>query len=319
MRMKVVSDISELIGETPLLELKHLFKGKKANIFAKLELFNPMSIKDRPVLNMIKEGIKEGKINSNIEVVEASSGNTAIAIALLGVILDYKVRIYISELASVERRQILCAYGAKVIVTPGIEHTKGARRRAMGYCQAHPDSTFFLNQHGNPNNGRGHEKTTGPEIWEQLEGNIDAMVIGLGTSGTFDGVSRYMKNKNPNIKIIAFEPYSSPVYSGGKQGKHKLIGIGPGFITDNFKRSQHNLDELILVTNEEAFEWVRKIALTEGLLVGPTSGAAACVCNELSERPEFEGKNIACIFYDSGERYLTVPNLFPGDKVEFSN
>ena len=317
--MRFKTSITELIGKTPLLELKHLFKDNKARIFAKLELFNPMSIKDRPVLNMIKEGIKEGKITPYTEVVEASSGNTAIAIALLSCILEYKVRIYISELASVERRKILCAYGAKVIVTPGIEHTKGARSRAIGYCQEHPDSTFFLNQHGNPNNGKGHEKTTGPEIWEQLEGNIDAVVIGLGTSGTFDGVSRYMKGRNPLIKIIAFEPYSSPVYSGGKQGKHKLIGIGPGFITDNFKRSQHNLDELILVKNEQAFEWVRKIALTEGLLVGPTSGAAAFVCNQISKRPEYEGKKIVCFFYDSGERYLTVPGLFPVDGVEFSD
>ncbi len=314
--MIIAKDLTDFIGKTPVLELGKLFPEAKARILAKLENLNPMSIKDRAVLSMIRAAKEEGYISSNTEVVEASSGNTAIAIASLGSIMGFKVRIYMSELASVERRQILCAYGAKVMITPGLEHTRGARNRAMAYCKAHPETAFFLNQHGNPNNGLAHERTTGVELWEQTEGKLDAAIIGLGTSGTFDGLSRFLKNKNPDIKIIGFEPASSPVYSGGKQGIHKLIGIGPGFITDNFKRSQHNLDELILVENETAYEWTLLIAKRVGLLVGPTSGAAAWVAGEVAQRREFENKTIVCFFYDTGERYLTTPGLFPADNVE---
>jgi cysteine synthase A len=301
--MFIAENLTDLIGKTPMLELKRLFPNSNARISAKLELCNPMSIKDRPVLNMIRTAMDNGQIDSTIEVVEASSGNTAIAIASLGAMWDFPVRIYMSELCSVERQQILCAYGAKVVITPGVEHTKGARSRAIEYCEENSKSTFFLNQHGNPNNGGAHEKTTGPELWEQMNGQIDAIVLGLGTSGTFDGVSRFLKDKNKDIKIIGFEPASSPVYSGGQQGKHKIIGIGPGFVTDNFKRSEHNLDELI------------SVAKKEGLLVGPSSGAAAWVAGELAKRDEFSAKNIICFFYDTGERYLSTPELFPVDNV----
>ncbi len=317
--MEVVEDATELIGKTPLLKLNRLFPDSPANIYAKLELCNLMSIKDRPVLSMITAGMAEGKIGPDTEVVEASSGNTAIAIALLGAVMGFRVRIYMSELASVERRQIIMAYGAKVIITPGSEHTKGARTRAIGYCGQNPDSTLFLNQHGNPDNGRAHYTTTGPEIWEQTDGKIDIMVIGLGTSGTFDGLSTYFKEKDPNIKIICFEPESSPVYSGGEQGKHKLIGIGPGFQTDNFKRSMENMDELILVPDEAAFEMTGRIARTEGLLVGVTSGAAAYIVDKVSKRPENSGKTICCIFYDTGERYLSTPGLFSSEGVQFED
>ena len=312
----VTSDLKDTIGRTPLLELKRLFPNTQARIFAKLETTNPMSIKDRAVLGMIQAAIKTGAITPETEVVEASSGNTAIAIAMLGVLLDFKVRIFMSELASAERAQIICAYGATVVVTPGVEHTRGARARAIRYCEEHPRSTLFLNQHSNPNNGIAHETTTGPEIWEQTNGELDIMVIGLGTAGTFDGLSRYLKSKNPNIRIVGFEPEASPVYSGGPQGRHKLIGIGPGFVTDNFKRSRDNLSELLLVPDKEAYAMTRKIARTEGLLVGPTSGAAAWTCAQLIERPEFADKTLACLFCDTGERYLTVEGLFPADAVE---
>lgn len=314
--MFIAKDLKDLIGRTPLLELSRLFPNSKARILAKLELFNPMSIKDRPVLNMIQSAIKDGDITNKTEVVEASSGNTAIAIASLGAMMGFSVKIFMSELCSVERQKILCAYGAKVIVTPGIEHTKGARNRAIEYCKINHETTFFLNQHGNPNNGLAHEKTTGPELWEQTNGEIDAVVIGLGTSGTFDGLSRFMKNKNPKVKIIGFEPETSPVYSGGEQGKHKLIGIGPGFVTENFKRSIKNLDEIFLVKDENAYEWVRLIAKKEGLLVGPTSGASAWVAGQLAEREDFDGKTIICFFYDNGERYLSTEGLFMADNIK---
>jgi cysteine synthase A len=314
--LNIAKDACELIGHTPLLELNNLFLNKNCRVLAKMECLNPTSIKDRAVLNMIYMAMKVGKISPKTEVVEASSGNTAIAIASLGATLGYKTRIYMSESCSVERQQVLCAYGAKIVLTPSDEHTRGARERAIAYCKANPDSTFFLNQHGNIENGRAHELTTGPELWMQTEGNIGAVIIGLGTSGTFDGLSRYLKKKNIDIRIIGFEPASSPVYAGGKQGEHKIIGIGPGFVTENFKRSKENLDELIAVEDAVAYEWTRRIAQYEGVLVGPTSGAAASVAALLVERPEFAGKTIICIFCDTGERYLSTPGLFPLKDVD---
>jgi len=314
--MFIAKDVTELIGSTPMLELGRLFPDAGARILAKLELNNPMSIKDRPVLNMIRKAAERGDITRGVEVVEASSGNTAIAIASLGAVMGFKVRVYMSELCSVERQRILCAYGATIVLTPGVEHTRGARKRAIAYCEENPDRTFFTNQHGNPDNGGAHEATTGPEIWEQTGGELGAVVLGLGTSGSFDGISRYIKGVDPSVRIVAFEPASSPVYSGGEQGVHRLIGIGPGFVTENFERSEGNMDELIHVEDDVAFEMVRRIAMTEGLLVGPTSGAAAWVAGQLAERPEFAGRTIVCLFYDTGERYLSVEGLFPVKNIE---
>lgn len=315
--MYIAESALDLIGKTPMLELKKVITGVNARILAKMDNMNPTSIKDRAVLSMINAAIKEGKITKNTEVVEASSGNTAIAIASLGAIIGYKTRIYMSALCSVERHQILCAYGAKVVITPGEEHTKGARERAIAYCEANPGTTFFTNQHANPNNAVAHQLTTGPEIWEQTEGKVDAVIMGLGTSGTFEGLSKYLKKKNKNIKIIGFEPAASPVYSGGERGQHNIIGIGPGFVTDNFKRAKENIDEIILVDDETAFEWTKKIARTEGILVGTSSGAGAYVANKLAQRPEYKDKTIVCIFCDTGERYLSTEGLFPADNVEF--
>lgn len=314
--MNTIADVCEVIGKTPLLELRNVFGDLPARILAKMECCNPTSIKDRAVLYMIRSAMTQGKISQETEVVEASSGNTAIAIASLGAVLGYRTRIFMSELCSMERQQILCAYGANIVLTPGREHTRGARERAIAYCKANQTTTFFLNQHGNPDNGKAHELTTGPELWEQTEGGIDAVVVGLGTCGTFDGLARFFKNRNPDIRIIGFEPAASPVYSGGKQGMHKITGVGPGFITDNFKRSQQYLDEIVLVEDEAAYDCARQIARKEGIIVGPTSGASTWVAGQLAQRPDYKNKTVICFLYDTGERYLSTPGLYPVRSVE---
>jgi cysteine synthase A len=314
--MQVIDDIGELVGRTPMLRLRKLFPNSPANILGKLELFNPMSVKDRPVRHIINKALAEGRIKPGTELVEASSGNTAIAIAMCGAAHNFPVRIFMSELCSVERFKILNAFGAKVVLTPGAEHTKGARARAIAYCEERGDASWFINQHSNPDNGEAHYLNTGPEIWEQTEGRIHTMVIGLGTSGTFEGLSRFFKEKDPNVRVVGFEPASSPVYSGGQMGKHKLIGIGPGFVTDNFKRGAERADEIVRVPDDAAFETTRALARSEGIFAGVTSGASLWVANQLAQRPEYEGANICCIICDSGERYLSVDNLFPADNVE---
>ncbi len=314
--MQIIDDISELVGRTPMLRCRKLFPNSPANIFAKLELTNPMSVKDRPVQHIIRKALAEGTIEPGTELVEASSGNTAIAIAMIGAAQGFPVRIFMSELCSVERFKILNAFGATVVLTPGVEHTKGARARAIDYCNARPGKAHFINQHSNPDNGEAHEKTTGPEIWEQTEGKIDTMIIGLGTSGTFEGLSRYFKAQNPDIRIVAFEPASSPVYGGGEMGKHRLIGIGPGFVTDNFIRGRERMDELIRVTDEDAFAVTKELCIKEGIMAGVTSGASLWVAGQLAQRPEYAGKTIVSIICDSGERYLSVDGLFPADNVQ---
>jgi len=313
--MEIVDDIRDLIGRTPMLRCKKLFADSKAEVVAKLENANPMSVKDRPVAHMITKALADGRLKPGAELVEASSGNTAIAIAMLGASMGFPVRIFMSELCSVERFQILNAFGVVVVLTPGVEHTKGARERAIAYCKEQGEKSYFFNQHGNPDNGEAHTLATGPEIWEQTAGELHTMVIGLGTCGTFEGLSRFFKSKNPDLRIVGFEPFTSPVYSGGDMGKHKLIGIGPGFVTDNFDRGRERMDELMLVKDDDAFEMTQRLARTEGVLAGVTSGAGLWVAEQLSKRPEYEGKMIGCLICDSGERYLSVEGLFPADNT----
>lgn len=299
-----------------MMRLRRLFPDTRATILGKLELANPMSVKDRPIRNIVARAMADGRITPDTELVEASSGNTAIAIAMFGAARGFPVRVFMSESVSVERLQILNAFGAAVILTPAAEHTRGARARAIAYCERRGGKSWFVNQHSNPDNGDAHVRTTGPEIWAQTGGDIDTMIIGLGTSGTFEGLSRYLKQQKPSLRVVGFEPAASPVYSGGKMGKHRLIGIGPGFVTDNFIRGRERLDELILVSNEDAFETTRRLARTEGILAGVTSGASLWVAGQLAKRPEYAGKTIVCIICDSGERYLSVDGLFPADNVE---
>ncbi len=313
--MDIIDDISELVGRTPLFECKKLFPDSPARILAKLEQCNPMSVKDRPVRHIIEKSLANGTITHETELVEASSGNTAIAIAMFGAAQGFPVRIYMSELCSRERFQILNSFGATVVLTPGSEHTKGARARALEYCEANSHRAFFINQHSNPDNAEAHYLSTGPEIWEQCDGELDAMIIGLGTSGTFEGLSQFFKEQDESVQIIGFEPASSPVYSGGEMAKHRLIGIGPGFVTENFNRGRSRMDELMLVSDDDAFAMTKKLAMVEGIMAGVTSGAALWVAEQLAQRPEYAGRTIGCIICDSGERYLTVDGLFPVDNL----
>ena len=308
----VAKGIGDLIGRTPMIEIGKLASGLPARVIAKLEMLNPMSVKDRPAKYMVTALQKSGKLHADTQIVEASSGNTAIAVAQLSSHLGFKTKFFMSEAVSLERRVILNAYGAEIVLTPAREHTRGARERAIDYCQRTPRA-IFLNQHDNEANPLAHYETTGPEIWRTLGKDVAAVVVGLGTCGCFSGISRYLKQKDAGIKFIGFEPKSSPVYSGGPQGEHHISGIGPGFVAPNFLRARGQLDDLVLITDEDAFEWTRRIALAEGLLVGLTSGAAAKVACDVARRPEFKGGTIVCLFYDTGERYLSVKGLFSMD------
>ena len=320
--MFIANDVTEIIGKTPLLKLARLFPDSPATILAKLELCNPTSIKDRAVLNMVQKAIARGEIRladgnfPGTEVVEATSGNTGIAIAALGAMLGFRGRLYMTDTSSIERQKLICAYGATVVLTPSAEFTKGARERGMKYCEENPSDTFFLNQHSNPDNAGAHIEHTGPELWQQTNGEIGAVVIGLGTSGTFEGLSAYFKKQDKDIRMVGVEPALSPVNSGGKPGVHKIGGIGPGMITDNFERARERVDEILLVEDDIAYEWARKVTLKEGLIAGPTSGATLWGASELAKRAEFAGKNIICFLYDTGERYLSVNGLFEADNIE---
>jgi len=314
-RMDVIDDIGQLVGRTPMLRLGKLFADAPATVLGKLELTNPMSVKDRPVKHIIEAALGRGDIAPGTELVEASSGNTAIAIAMYGAAHGFPVKIFMSELVSVERIKILNTFGASVVLTPGAEHTKGARARAMAYCESRGGASHFVNQHSNPDNSAAHYATTGPEIWQQTDGGLHTMIVGLGTSGTVEGLSRYLKEQNPDVRIVGFEPASSPVYSGGDMGKHRLIGIGPGFVTDNFERARDRVDEIVLVPDDAAFEMTRRLARSEGVMAGVTSGASLWVAEQLMQRPEYAGATIVSIICDSGERYLSVDGLFPADDV----
>ena len=313
--MNIADDLTDLIGNTPLMRLSRLFPDCPATILAKLEMMNPTSIKDRPALYMMRQAMADGLIKPGTEVVEATSGNTGIGIACLATIMGFKARLYMIDTSSIERQKLLSAYGATVVLTPAAELTSGARDRAIAYCKANPETTFFANQHGNPNNAAAHNATTGPELWEQTGGNIGAVVIGMGTSGTIEGVSKFLKEKDSSIRIVGVEPAASPVNAGGKPGPHLISGIGPGFLAENCERARDRGDEILLVEDEVAFEWARRVTLAEGLIAGPTSGSTLWGAWELAKRPEFAGKNIIGFICDTGERYLSMKSLYKADTV----
>lgn len=304
--MKIYNNVTELIGKTPLLKLNN-YSAKEnieANIFAKLEYFNPAgSAKDRIAASMIAVAEKKGILKQGATIIEPTSGNTGIGLASVGTAKGYKVILTMPETMSIERRNLVKAYGAEVVLTEGALGMTGAIQKAED-LKNEIDGAVILGQFVNPANPQAHYDTTGPEIWEDLDGRIDAFVAGVGTGGTVSGVGRYLKEKNPDIKVFAIEPASSPVLSEGHGGAHKIQGIGAGFIPDTLDTKIY--DEVITVPNEAAFEAGNKIAKTEGILVGISSGAALWAAKQIAAREEFKGRNIVVLLPDTGERYLST-------------
>ena len=298
--------IDETIGGTPLVELTNIEKelGLKARIFGKVEFFNPAgSVKDRIAKAMIDDLEKQGKINKDTVLIEPTSGNTGIALASIATARGYKIKIVMPETMSVERRKLIKAYGAELVLTEGAKGMKGAVAKAEELAKEIPNSVI-PGQFVNPANPEIHFKTTGPEIYEDLKGKVDILVAGVGTGGTITGVGKYLKSKNPNTKVVAVEPKGSPLLSEGKTGPHKIQGIGAGFVPDTLDTSIY--DKVIAIEDNDAFINGRLVGRTEGILVGISSGAALAAAIQLAKDPANEGKNIVAIFADTGERYLST-------------
>lgn len=305
--MKTYKTIDSLVGNTPILELSHIEENNNfsSKIFAKLEYFNPTgSVKDRIAKAMIDEAERTGKLKKGSVIIEPTSGNTGIGLCSVAAARGYKIYIVMPETMSVERRNIMKAYGAEIVLTDGAKGMSGAIEKAEELAKE-IEGSFVPSQFSNPANAKVHFETTGPEIWNDLEGNVDIFISGVGTGGTITGVGEYLKEKNPNVKIIAVEPKDSPVLSQGKKGPHKIQGIGAGFIPDVLNTNIY--DEIITVSNEDAFETGRLIAKNEGVLVGISSGAAVFAAMEVANREENKDKNIVVVLPDSGDRYFSTP------------
>ena len=303
---KIYTSADQLIGHTPLLELTHIEKefALKAKLLAKLEYFNPAgSVKDRIARAMIDDAEKSGKLKPGSTIIEPTSGNTGIGLASVAASRGYKIIIVMPETMSVERRQLMKAYGAELVLTEGAKGMKGAIAKAEELAKVTPDS-FIPGQFVNPANPKAHEETTGPEIYEDTDGKVDFFIAGVGTGGTITGVGKYLKSKKPDVKVVAVEPASSAVLSTGVAGSHKIQGIGAGFVPDVLDTKIY--DEIIAVQNDDAFDAGRLVGHKEGILVGISSGAALWAAIELAKRPENEGKTIVALLPDTGDRYLST-------------
>ena len=303
---KIASQLTELIGNTPLLELTNYEKelGLKVHIVAKLEYFNPLgSVKDRVAAAMIEQGIKDGLINQETVIIEPTSGNTGIGLAAIATAKGYRTIIVLPETMSVERRNIIKAYGAEIVLTPGYKGMTGAIAKAEE-LKNEIKGSMIAGQFVNPANPEAHRRTTGPEIWNDTDGDVDAFVAGVGTGGTITGVGEYLKSKNDKIEIIAVEPATSPVLSQGKPGPHKIQGIGAGFVPEILNTKIY--DSVVPVDNDDAFEYAKLISHTEGIQVGISAGAALYAAIEWAKKPENEGKTIVALLPDSGDRYYST-------------
>ena len=304
---KIYTSADQLIGHTPLLELTHIENAEnlEAKILAKLEYFNPAgSVKDRIARAMIDDAEATGKLKPGSVIIEPTSGNTGIGLASVAAARGYRIIIVMPETMSVERRQLMKAYGAELVLTDGAKGMKGAIAKADELAQEIPNS-FVPGQFVNPANPDAHKRTTGPEIWEDTDGRVDIFVAGVGTGGTVTGVGEYLKSQNPNVKVVAVEPASSPVLSKGTAGAHKIQGIGAGFVPDVLNTKVY--DEIIPVANEDAFAAGKEVGRSEGVLVGISAGAALWAAIELAKRPENKGKTIVALLPDTGDRYLSTP------------
>lgn len=303
--MKYVKSVIDLVGNTPLLRLGRLCPD--ASVFAKCEFRNPISLKDRPVLQIIQHAEQEGRLKPGDTLIEATSGNTGMAVSWISAIKGYRAILVMSEIQSVERRKVMQAFGAQIVLTPASEGTVGAKRRLKEIMKENPEY-FYVGQHVNPSNPEAHYRSTGPELWVDSDGKIDILIAGLGTGGTLCGSGRYLKERKPEIQLIAVEPESSPYISKGIFKPHRMMGTAPGFVPETLEKAL--IDDFFLVSEEDAFATCRDIAGHEGLMVGITSGATAYAARQLAARPENVGKMIVCIFADTGERYLSVEGLF---------
>ena len=305
--MQIANTLPELIGNTPLLRLERFAPG--AGVLAKLESFNPLSsAKDRAALYMIRDAEDRGLLKPGGVIVEPTSGNTGVGLAYIAALRGYRLVLTMPETMSAERRSLLSALGAELVLTPGDQGMSGAIRRAQELLETLPGA-WMPGQFDNPANARAHYETTGPEIWRDTDGTVDVLVAGVGSGGTLTGAGRYLKERNPQVKLVAVEPAESPVLSGGPAGPHKIQGIGAGFVPQVLDRSL--VDEVLTIPGDEAMEAVRALARTEGLLVGISSGAAARAAALLAARPEYAGRTIVTVFPDTGERYLST-GVFQG-------